>query len=35
MDLAKEVTTPKTYTWRGLKTWKKIRGFEKKTSSLQ
>ena len=29
MDLAKEVTTPKTYTWRGLKTWKKIRGFEK------
>ena len=29
MDLAKEVTTPKTYTWKGLKTWKKIRGFEK------
>ena len=23
MDLAKEVTTPKTYTWKGLKTWKK------------
>ena len=29
MDLAKKVTTPKTYTWKGLKTWKKIRGFEK------
>ena len=28
MDLAKEVTTPKTYTWKGLKTWKKIKGFE-------
>ena len=29
MDLAKEVTTPKTYTWKGLKTWKKNKGFEK------
>ena len=29
MDLAKEVTTPKTYTWKGLKTWKKNTGFEK------
>ena len=29
MDLAKEVTTTKTYTWKGLKTWKKFRGFEK------
>ena len=29
MDLAKEVTTPKTYTWKGFKTWKKIKGFEK------
>ena len=29
MDLAKEVTTPKTYTWKGLKTWKKSKGFEK------
>ncbi len=29
MDLAKEVTTPKTYTWKGLKTWEKIKGFEK------
>ena len=29
MDLAKKVTTPKIYTWKGLKTWKEIRGFEK------
>ncbi len=29
MDLAKEVTTQKTYTWKGLKTWEKIKGFEK------
>ena len=29
MDLAKEVTTPKTYTWKGLKTWKRNKGFEK------
>ncbi len=29
MDLAKEVTTRKTYTWKGLKTWKKNKGFEK------
>jgi len=29
MDLAKEVTTPKTYIWKGHKTWKKIRGYEK------
>ncbi len=29
MDLAKEVTTPKSYTWKGLKTWKKFKGFEK------
>ncbi len=29
MDLAKEVTTPKTYTWKGLRTWKKSKGFEK------
>ena len=29
MDLAKEVTTQKTYTWKGLKTWKKNKGFEK------
>ena len=29
MDLAKDVTTKKTYTWIGLKTWKKDKGFEK------
>ena len=29
LDLAKEVTTTKTYTWKGLKTWKKGKGFEK------
>ena len=29
MDLAKDVTTPKTYTWKGFKTWKKIKGYEK------
>ena len=29
LDLAKEVTTIRTYTWKGLKTWKKGKGFEK------
>ena len=29
MDLAKEVTTQNTYTWKGLKTWKKFKGYEK------
>ena len=29
MDLAKEVTTSKTYIWKGLKTWEKVKGFEK------
>ena len=29
MDLAKDVTTSKTYTWKGFKTWKKIKGYEK------
>ena len=29
MDLAKIVTTSKTYTWKGLKTWKKGKGYEK------
>jgi len=28
LDLAKEVTTKKSYTWKGLKTWKKGIGFE-------
>ena len=29
LDLAKEVTTKKNYTWKGLKTWKKGIGFKK------
>ena len=29
LDLAKEVTTKKTYTWKGLKTWEKGKGFKK------
>ena len=29
LDLAKEVTTKKTYTWNGLKTWEKGKGFKK------
>ena len=29
LDLAKDVTTKKTYTWKGLKTWQKRKGFEK------
>ena len=29
MDLAKEVTTNKTYIWKGYKTWKKNKGYEK------
>ncbi len=29
MDLAQEVTTNKTYIWKGYKTWKKNKGFEK------
>ena len=28
MDLAKVVTTSKTYTWKGLKTWKKEKGYQ-------
>ena len=36
LDLAQEVTTKKTYTWKGLKTWKKEKGFEKnKKKSLK
>jgi len=36
MDLAQNVTTKKTYTWKGLKTWKKGKGFEKnKKKSLK
>ncbi len=29
MDLAEIVTTPKTYKWIGLKTWKKEKGYQK------
>tara|TARA_B100000989_G_scaffold297881_1_gene285099 strand:+ start:2486 stop:3679 length:1194 start_codon:yes stop_codon:yes gene_type:complete len=29
MDLAKEVTTQKSYLWKGFKTWRKNRGYEK------
>ena len=29
MDLAQEVTTNKNYIWKGYKTWKKNKGFEK------
>jgi len=36
LDLAQEVTTKKTYKWKGLKTWKKNKGFEKnKKKSLK
>ena len=36
LDLAQEVTTKKTYKWKGLKTWKKGKGFEKnKKKSLK
>ncbi len=36
LDLAQEVTTTKNYTWKGLKTWKKGKGFEKnKKKSLR
>ena len=29
LDLAKIVTTKKKYLWKGFKTWKKEKGFEK------
>ena len=29
LDLAKEVSTKKTYTWKGFKTWEKGKGFKK------
>ncbi len=34
MDLAKEVTTPKTYIWKGYKTWKKTKGYEKNEKKI-
>ena len=33
LDLAKEVTTKKTYKWKGLKTWRKGYGFKKNFKS--
>jgi len=36
LDLAKDVTTKKAYTWKGLKTWEKGKGFKKnKKKSLK
>ena len=36
LDLAKEVSTKKTYTWKGLKTWEKGKGFKKnKNTSIR
>ena len=36
LDLAKDVTTKKVYTWKGLKTWEKGKGFKKnKKKSLR
>ncbi len=36
LDLAKDVTTKKVYTWKGLKTWEKGEGFKKnKKKSLR
>ena len=33
LDLAEEVSTPKNYIWKGLKTWKKGVGFQKNHKS--
>ncbi len=33
LDLAKKVTTPKNYIWKGLKTWKKEIGYKKNTKN--
>ncbi len=34
LDLAKEVSTKKTYSWKGFKTWKKETGFKKNTKKI-
>ncbi len=34
MDLAKEVSTKKTYSWKGFKTWKKETGYKKTTKKI-
>ena len=33
LDLAETVTTPKNYSWKGLKTWKKEIGYKKNTKN--
>jgi carbamoyl-phosphate synthase small subunit len=34
LDLAEKVTTPKSYIWKGLKTWKKEAGFIKNYNNI-
>ena len=34
LDLAKEVSTKKTYLWEGFKTWKKETGYKKNTKKI-
>ena len=34
LDLAKEVSTKKTYSWKGFKTWRKENGFKKNTKKI-
>ena len=34
LDLAKEVSTKKTYSWKGFKTWKKEKGYKKNTKKI-
>lgn len=34
LDLAKEVSTKKTYSWKGFKTWKKETGYKKNTKKI-
>ncbi len=34
LDLAKEVSTKKTYTWKGFKTWNKEKGYKKNTKKI-
>ncbi len=34
LDLAKEVSTKKTYTWKGFKTWKKETGYKKNSKKI-
>ncbi len=34
LDLAQEVSTKKTYSWKGFKTWKKENGYKKNTKKI-